>query len=150
MKRFVPKCVKETMDEEIVHNALKGTSKALRGYFPEYSLNGWNNYTEYPEEFVRLISGVPDSIQEDLIEEALIAAHDYWRSQPEVIGLIESEACGNCLNIFARLELAGPEIFLLWAQIFERLFGAAGFNFQGRYNPRNGHPYQRCRCRTRG
>ena len=120
----IPRILVETMNEKIVHDALGEVG--VIDHFPTYVIGG--RY-KYPDDVVRQIEHYPVSLQADIVEEALVGAHDYWRSLPQVLRLIGSEECSNCLNAFARLELAGPEVFLIWTKMFERLFKPMGFDF---------------------
>ena len=120
----IPRLLVDTMSEKIVHDALGEVG--VIDHFPTYVIGGRH---KYPDEVVCQIERYPVNLQEDIVEEALVGAHDYWRSLPRVLRLIESEECSNCLNAFARLELAGPEVFLIWSRIFERLFKSIGFSF---------------------
>lgn len=130
MRNSLPECVVETMDERVVYEALKDVMEL--DCFPDYLHRSVRDYRE--TTFAEFIGCLPDDIQECYVEKALMAAHDYWRSQPEVLKLIGSDDCCNCLNIFARLELAGPWIFLAWARLFKLLFETAGFRFNGTYS----------------
>lgn len=136
----IPRVLIDTMNEKIVYDAL-GKVEKIDDY-PTYVRGG---RCRYPEEVVQQIRRYPASVQEDIVEEALMEAHNYWRSKPQVIKLIGNEDCSNCLNAFTRLELAGPEVFLIWARTFERLFGSIGFDFdqvQSSYHEPNREEFQ--------
>lgn len=134
MKHAIPKCILETMKEEIIYGALKEAIKELTG--SDYQLPP--EYNQAIEQggspgFAEQIDGLHHSLQEDIVEISLTLAHDHWRGSTEALRLINSEECCNHLNAFTELALAGPDIFLVWSRMFERIFQASGFDFETTY-----------------
>ena len=124
----VPKVLTETMTEEIVYNAFRDG-----GYIrnvPEYVAGSYYLPEACAEEFRRL--GV--NLSQDVFWNAIADAHEAWRARPEIMAMVLSEDCANCLNVFVRSELAGLEAFLVWARKLERYFRLAGFDFDQGFN----------------
>ncbi|MBR3322143.1 hypothetical protein IKG05_00670 [Candidatus Saccharibacteria bacterium] len=68
------------------------------------------------DDYADVITGRPLSLVVDGLWCALADAHDTCRSQPGFKLLINSENCANALNVGACLELAGPDVYDIWAK----------------------------------
>ena len=124
MKVLTPKALREAMSEEMVYNALR-ESGYIRN-LPVYT----GGVKEFSEEEKDEISRLPLSLQMDVIWNTLEDAQNKLRNKPEAWRLFYSEECSNSLNVFMPLELAGVDVFVIWARHFQRLFGKAGFNLE--------------------
>ena len=96
---------------------------------PYTKIESWN-----PENCAKEIAAMSTSIQGDLAWWVIESAHDHWRRQDEVTRHFFDEECYNYLNVFARLELAGPRVYNVWAYSFQKVFGRAGFAFDSTFD----------------
>ena len=121
VRTVIPRSLQETMDERLVYEVMRGGKFGLD--FPAYG-------EEFSDKLREEIERIPLEIQRDIVWCVLADAHEKWRSQPEIIRMILNEECSNCLNAFLKLELAGPDVFMIWARKLKHLFEPVGFQFK--------------------
>lgn len=123
MPANIPQSLQKTMDERYLYEAMQKGGYILN--LPKYDEESFY----FSEKCVHEVAHMPLSLQSDIIWTVIADAHNEWRSQPEIIKMILDEDCSNCLNVFLESELAGPEIFEIWANKFINRFNLAGFDF---------------------
>ena len=134
MKVPTPWILREAMDERAVYDSLKNSGYILG--MPGYDYGA----KKLPEQAKEGIKRLPRGVQMDIIWNVLVSAHDKLRSRSDILRLFYSEDCGNSLNAFMPLELAGADVFVIWARQFQRLFGKAGFSLD--YTPKMPDSYK--------
>ena len=124
MRTAISNALTKTMRKELVYNALRDSHYVAS--LPAYAEGSYY----FPDECVAEVQRIPPSLQADVIWCALEDAHNNWRSQLATMELLLAEESSVCLNVFTRLELAGPVVYNIWAGHFYRLFSRAGFRFE--------------------
>ena len=122
MAKKIPEDIARTMDKAILYNGFRntpimaGTSICHGGFY-------------HPTmDCLSEISGMRLFQQTALAWSAIENAHDFWRMRAETMDMFLNEDYANYLNVFARLELAGPAVFNVWAKHFREMF-EEGFPF---------------------
>lgn len=127
MGNGAPGVLLATMRKEYVYNALRD-SGYIKELPPYEEIENWE-----PKDHASEIATMPISLQGDIVWCAIEDAHNRWRKQEDVLGHFFSEECFNYLNVFTRLELAGPKVYNIWAYNFRRLFSQVGFSFNSTF-----------------
>lgn len=135
MGNAVPEVLLTTMRKEYIYNALK-KSGYVHGLPPYTEIGNWD-----PADCANEVAAIPISLQGDIAWCVIEEAHNHWRSQGAVLQHFFDEDCFNYLNVFARLELAGPKVYNIWAYSFQKLFSKAGFTFGSAFDM-NGYDAQ--------
>lgn len=122
--------LRTTMKEELLYNATKRILRERHGIeIPAYVEGSYF----FDETCCAQIKALPLEAQGNAMFDAIAEAHDQWRTSLSVAEAILHWDNYERLNIFARIELAGPEIYILWAQMFFKMFAFAGFAFEQAY-----------------
>lgn len=122
MGHALPKELIETMDERFIYKALRDRYWGLPNYEKMQSVG-------YPDEFVEITRSETPSTINEIVSEAIIGGHDKWRFSPGVMNLFASGEYGDCLYAQGPSQLAGPQVYIIWARKFAQLFKPVGVDY---------------------
>lgn len=120
MRDALPKAIIDSMHEKYIYEAMRreGTIKDLPAYVEgSYYL---------PESCVEQLKQLSQEEMDALIGRIISTAQYLYRTSPAALRLILDDRAEGHLNAFVRIELAGLEVYLVWARHLMRWLRSAG------------------------